>query len=166
MAKLPPSRPRITLWRLVAAKHADHAFDGEGARRYGGRWNHSGTPMAYAAATLSLAVLELFVHLEPENAPGDMMAIAASLPAGLRIPELTLAKMPKGWRAYPAPVSLRELGTTWAQSAESLALWVPSAVIPAERNLLLNPRHPDIHRLRVESKEPFQFDPRMWKLEP
>ncbi len=165
MAKSSSGRTRPTVWRLLASRHADDAFDGEGARRYGGRWNHSGTPMVYASSSLSLAALELFVHLEPENAPLDLVAIAASLPAGMVIPELTVSELPEGWRSFPATEGLREIGTAWAQSAESLALWVPSAVIPSERNLLLNPRHADSDRIRVESIEPFYFDPRMWKPE-
>ena len=52
-------------WRIVKAKHAATAFDGEGARLFGGRWNSPGTRMIYTSATLSLAALESLVHLSP-----------------------------------------------------------------------------------------------------
>ena len=37
-----------TGWRIVKSRYASTAFDGEGARLYGGRWNSSGTRMVYS----------------------------------------------------------------------------------------------------------------------
>ena len=165
MPKHPLGHTSPTVWRLLARRWANDAFDGEGARRYGGRWNHIGTPMVYTSSCLSLATLELFVHLEPENAPDDLVAICATLPGLMPIPELTPAALPESWRTYPAAASLKKLGTHWAESGESLALWVPSTIIPTERNLLINPRHPESQHIQVETVEPFNFDPRMWKQE-
>ena len=54
----------ITAWRIVRARFADSAFDGEGARRYGGRWNSRGTRMVYTAGSQALAALEMLVHLD------------------------------------------------------------------------------------------------------
>jgi RES domain-containing protein len=151
------------VWRLTATRFADRAYTGEGARLYGGRWNHAGTPLVYTSGTLSLAAVEYFVHLEPDIAPDHLAARAAEIPGDLRIPVLSLADLPVNWRSYPAPERLKELGTGWARSRVSVALSVPSAVIPHERNLLLNPLHPDYIRIRLLPPEPFSFDPRMWK---
>ena len=70
--------------------------------------------------------------------------------------------MPAGWDADPAPESTRRLGQQWLERGETALLKVPSAVIPQEANYLLNPLHPDAHRLQVADPEPFQFDPRMF----
>lgn len=153
----------LTVWRLVAERHAASAFDGEGARLYGGRWNHPGIPMVYASATLSLAALELLVHLEAEDTPEDRVAIAAEIPSGLELEEAPIATLPANWRRYPAPEALKELGTAWAQSGRTAVLRIPSAVIPAEPNYLLNPRHPDMARITISQPEPFAFDRRLWK---
>ena len=51
-------------WRLVKARHAAGAFDGEGARLHGGRWNSRGARVVYVSSSRSLAALELLVHLE------------------------------------------------------------------------------------------------------
>ncbi len=40
------------VWRLVTARYAETAFSGEGARRYGGRWNPKGVPVIYTAGSL------------------------------------------------------------------------------------------------------------------
>ena len=156
-------KPGRLVWRLTAIRYVDRAYTGEGARLYGGRWNHPGSPLVYTSDTLSLAALEYFVHLEPDIAPDRLAARPAELPADLRVPILSLADLPAGWRRYPAPERLKELGTGWARSRVSVALSVPSAVIPHERNLLLNPLHPDFPRLRLLAPEEFSFDPRMWK---
>lgn len=158
-----PARPVRRVWRLTSVRHAERAFTGEGARLYGGRWNHAGTSLVYTSDTLSLAALEYFVHLEPDLAPDHLAARAAEIPDDIRIPILSLADLPAHWRTYPAPERLKELGTGWARSRVSVALSVPSAVLPQERNILLNPLHPDFARLRLLPPEDFSFDPRMWK---
>jgi RES domain-containing protein len=155
-----PARP---VWRITSARFADSAFDGEGARRYGGRWNHPGTALVYCSATLSLAALEYFVHLEPELAPDGLVAVAAEIPAAVAVELLEVAVLPADWRAYPAPDRLRDLGSGWVRGGRTAVLSVPSSVIPHERNLLLNPAHPDFARIRRRDAEPFSFDPRMWK---
>jgi RES domain-containing protein len=53
----------IPAWRIVKRKHARAAFSGEGARRYGGRWNSAGVAIVYTAGSQSLAALEMVVHL-------------------------------------------------------------------------------------------------------
>lgn len=163
MPERPSASGSLEVWRISAARTADRAFEGEGARRFGGRWNHPGTPIVYASDSLALAALEVFVHLEPDIAPEDLVAIAATIPMRLGVARLEEADLPPGWRAYPAPSGLQDLGTAWARAGETVGLSVPSAVIPAERNILLNPRHPEFSEITFSAPQPFSFDPRMWK---
>lgn len=152
-----------TAWRITSARYADRAFDGEGARLYGGRWNHPGSAVVYCSATLSLAVLEYFVHLEPDLAPLELVSAAADLPGSLAGETLEIEAMPRDWRSYPGPERLRDLGTGWIRAGRTAVLFVPSSVIPHEMNVLLNPLHPDFPQIRLRQAEPFSFDPRMWK---
>ncbi|HMB54929.1 MAG TPA: RES family NAD+ phosphorylase [Thermoanaerobaculia bacterium] len=153
----------LFLWRLVAERYADRAFDGEGARLYGGRWNLPGTPAVYTSTHLSLAVLELFVHLDPADAPEEMVTIPARVPAGTLVDELDVADLPGGWRSYPAPEAVQQLGTDRLAAGKAAVLLVPSVVIPAERNAVLDPRHADFTTIEIGEPEEFSFDPRMWK---
>jgi RES domain-containing protein len=139
------------------------AFDGEGARLAGGRWNHRGVAVVYTSATLSLAALEYFVNLEFATAPADLVAVPAGIPDSVSRTEIGDAALPPGWRAYPAPDRLAHLGSAWAIANRSAVLVVPSAVIPTERNYVLNPGHSEFRAIRVGTAEPFAFDPRMWK---
>ena len=89
------------------------------------------------------------------------MALEIDVPANVAIKELTLSELPKSWRRYPAPRSLRRLGDTWLAGCESAVLCLPSVVVPNEHNYLINPLHQDVRRITVVSKTPFSFDPRL-----
>ena len=151
----------MKVWRLCRRKHA--AFDGEGARAAGGRWNRRGTAVVYTSATLSLAVLEYFVNLPAAAAPADLVAISAELPADLPMTSLDLSDLPRGWRKYPAPDALADLGACWAEEGKTAILAVPSAVVPQEWNYLLNPSHPRFREIKPGKPESLSLDSRMWK---
>jgi RES domain-containing protein len=112
---------------------------------------------------LSLAALELFVHVDIDSVPDQMVAIQADIPESLRIETVRIESLPTGWRRYPAPEALRDIGAAWVKRASTAILAVPSAVIPAEWNYLLNPAHRDFKRIRLHKPAAFRFDVRMWK---
>ncbi|MGH7874228.1 MAG: RES family NAD+ phosphorylase [Candidatus Binatia bacterium] len=151
----------MQVWRVCARRY--QRFDGEGARLYGGRWNHAGTTVIYTSASLALATLELFVHVDVDLLPNDLVAIAAEIPESLAVDTVRPAKLPRNWRRYPASESLKDIGTTWATKNSTAILAVPSAIIPEERNYLLNPAHRNFKQVRIRRSIPFHFDPRMWK---
>ena len=148
----------LTVWRLAAEKHVSVAFSGEGARLYGGRWNRKGAAVVYTAATRSLAILEMLVQADPLP---KYMAVPATLPAGLPLAALDEDSLPPDWRGMPAPESLRSLGSAWISAGETCALRVPSAVVPAESNFLLNPAHPDFGKISIGAPERLFMDRRL-----
>jgi RES domain-containing protein len=119
--------------------------------------------LIYTSATLSLAALEYYVHLDPVDSPADLVAIPADIPDAVARSEIGIDALPPGWRDYPAPDDLADLGTAWVRAHRTAVLVVPSALVPQERNLLLNPAHTDFAQIRRGVPEPFSFDPRMWK---
>jgi RES domain-containing protein len=149
----------LTVWRLVTARFAETAFSGEGARLYGGRWNRKGVAMVYTAGSQSLAMLEMLVQDEPLRARYVM--IPAIMPANLRIERVVPAQLPANWRDAAARQDLQMLGTDWARRRSSAVLAVPSAVIPAETNYLLNPLHPACSRIRIGEPQEFVTDLRL-----
>jgi RES domain-containing protein len=152
---------RIAAWRIVKAKHKKLAFDGEGARIAGGRWNNIGIPMIYTADSLALAALEIIVHLPKQEL---LKKIFSSIPvefdAGLVI-TLNPADLPKDWDSFPPPESIQNIGSEWALKKRSVVLKVPSTVIREEFNYLINPAHPDFKKLSIGSPAKFVFDPRV-----
>lgn len=147
-------------YRLVKARHAATAFDGAGARRFGGRWNSPGVLVSYASGSVSLAILEILVHLDAAALLPSYSLRAVEFDESLT-EQLVAAALPRGWRDYPAPPELRALGDAWIASGRSVVLRVPSAIVPDESNYLLNPVHPDFGRIRLYPPEPFRWDPRI-----
>ena len=126
----------LRVWRLVTARFAATAFSGEGARLFGGRWNRKGVPMVYTAGSQSLAVLEALVQDQPLRA--RYLMIPAILPKNLKIERIAPEGLPANWRSLAAREELQAIGGEWAKRKSSAVLAVPSAVIPAETNYLLN----------------------------
>ena len=147
-------------WRLVKSRYASTAFDGEGARLHGARWNSVGTRVAYASSSAALAVLEVLVHLEDVTVLPSYSLVLASLPDDA-VEELEPSLLPAGWRSSPPPPAAQAIGDAWIRSGRSLALRVPSVLVPDEHNVLINPEHRDFATLRVEASEPYGFDPRL-----
>lgn len=150
----------LTAWRIVKARQAARAFDGEGARRFGGRWNSKGTPMVYTAGSQALAVLELLVHLQDSDLLKHYRLIPVTFDdVMVRIQDSRA--LPGNWKRRPTPASVRAIGDAWAAAGDSVVLQVPSAVVPVENNYLLNPLHRDFSKLLIGSPQPYRFDPRL-----
>jgi RES domain-containing protein len=152
----------ITAWRIVKARRAPAAFDGEGARLEGGRWNSPGTLVVYTSGSAALAALELLVHLGRESILSAYVLITCTFDDALVSP-LDRKRLPDNWRSYPAPLELQLIGDEWVRAGASAVLKVPSAVISTDANYLLNPRHPDFRAIRVSDPKPFEYDPRLLK---
>lgn len=149
-----------TAWRIVKSRHGASAFDGEGARLYGGRWNSPGTRMVYTAQSKSLAILEVLVHLQKSSVLPSYSLRAAHFGEEL-LERLDRLELPGDWREHPAPPALRRIGDTWVEEGRSCVLEVPSVVVEEESNYLLNPLHPDFDYITIGEPEPFEFDPRL-----
>jgi RES domain-containing protein len=151
----------VLVWRITRESY--QALDGEGARLYGGRWNSEGSPVVYTSATLALAALEYLVHVDPAQVPDDLCAMGVDVPDDLVIGSTDPAIFPSDWTHVPDHPACLEHGDRWIREATTPALWVPSAVIPQEQNLLINPVHPDATVVTVSSVRAFALDPRLFK---
>jgi RES domain-containing protein len=151
----------VAAWRIVQRRYVRTAFSGDGARKYGGRWNSPGVRMVYTSANPGLATLEVLVHIEDEREfRRQYRAIPVTFPEGL-VEVLDPTSLPRNWAADPPPESLRRFGDRWTKEARTAVLKVPSAVLPLDFNYLINPLHPDFHRLVIGQPQTFRFDPRL-----
>lgn len=152
----------ITAWRIVQTRHLGSAFDGEGARKYPGRWNTQATAMIYTAGSLALAALEMLVHLESTDLLNLYSRIPVSFDKSLCL-NFRKEDLPKSWSGHPAPFETKKIGTDWVHGNKSAVLRVPSAIIDSEFNFLLNPLHPDFKKIKIGKAEQFKFDSRIAK---
>jgi RES domain-containing protein len=151
----------MLLWRIAREIHIDTPLEGVGGLIVSGRWHRRGQPILYASATAAMAALEVLVHVEPLQAPDDLRLLRLDLPDDLAIETLDPALLPEDWRSVPAQESAQSIGSDWLQRRSSVALKVPSVIVPVESNVLLNPRHPGMARVRISSNEAFRFDSRL-----
>ncbi len=117
--------------------------------------------MIYCSSSLALAAIELFVHLEPAQAPDDLVSIPATLPDDEPARTIRQEELPSTW--WTDLSATRDLGDAWIRSGSSLALKVPSVPIRPEWNVLVNPLHPRMTELRIDPLQPFVFDARMFE---
>jgi len=136
-------------------------LSGAGPRRYGGRWNHKGTAVIYAAESRSLATLEYLVHVPLPYEPLGLSVATLIVPDGASVHELRSSELPVDWNRFPAPSSLADLGSEWVRGNASLLLRVPSAVVDDEFNLVINPGHPEMAEVQVEDVTTYAFDERL-----
>lgn len=128
---------------------------------YGGRWNSVGTPVVYTSTTLSLAVLEMLVHVDPEDMPRDLVALRIEVAGKVSSRRVRPEDLPDDWAEVPGHPACRALGEEWLSKGKTLLLRVPSAIVREEENVLVNPRHPEAEKLQVGSVRAFRFDARL-----
>ncbi len=151
------------VYRILRKPYSKEPFDGEGAYRFGGRWSSPGVRLAYAAEHLSLAIVEYFVHIDPDDPPKDLVVVTADIPDS--VPRISIApkRLPPDWRQVPAPPALAAIGDEFVHRARAAVLIVPSVLAPSESNWLINPRHAAFARIRVNAAETFQYDSRFFR---
>src|SRR5512147_308665 len=127
-------------------------MNGEGARLVGGRWNSKGRRAVYAASTLSLAMLEVLVHVQSPRVLRDYRML------DLQIPDDAIADVDSTGMDAAA---MRIAGDRFLAEARAVALRAPSVVNPFEFNVMINPDHPDIGRVTAGKLRAFEFDSRL-----
>ena len=150
------------VWRLTQLEFAAE-LNGEGNKKTGARWNSPGRGVVYASFNLSLCVLESFAHLPPLlriNLP-EMAAVRIEVPDEASRLDIDLADLPSDLIGEQADERCRQLGDGWLKVQEHLICTIPSIIIPQERNMMINPTHRLMAKVKLVSTERFRFDPRL-----
>ena len=153
----------VAVWR-IAIDTPDYTADdltGKGARQSGGRWNRLGTPMVYAASSISLACLETVVHLGTHDLPLNRYLVRVEVPDDVWSSTAQFDARNVGWDAIPAGKVSLDAGETWAARRSSALFVVPSVIIPEETNILINPRHKDASRIIARKIRRWTYDARL-----
>ncbi len=157
----------MVLYRITKKKYALDRL-GEGARRFGGRWNSPRHPMIHTAESAALAALEYLVHVNHMSVVPDNLVIAAIEILDNLILKLPFEQFPADWMNSPYGHDARHFGDTWLADKKSLALRVPSVMLPVGEgfNYLINPAHPKIGSISISEHSPFTFDARLFPRAP
>ena len=150
----------MIVYRITKKEHA--ALDGMGGLYGPGRWHRKGSLVIYASEHASLAAWEKIVHVSSfENLSTNLLLVKIEIPDEIEIQTIPQHVLVKGWDGFPFCDETKSYGSSFLQKKEYLALKVPSAIIPDEFNIIINPLHPDIQVCKVISSNPFIFDKRI-----
>ncbi|MBL4662694.1 MAG: RES family NAD+ phosphorylase [Flavobacteriaceae bacterium] len=147
----------------VAKKEFVQDLSGEGARIHGGRWNKKGRSMLYFSEHLSLCVLEMLTRIDFEFLNQDFEFIEAEVAGKFIVSSAKVTSISESWRADPPLILSQDFGSKWLDSNSDLGLSVPSAVLPPEFNILINPNHKLISKLKITNSGKLDLDPRLIK---
>lgn len=145
----------MRLYRIVPSEFANN-FSGLGASyQDGARWNEPNLPVLYFSLSPSVAMLEMANYFpSPRLVPKSYVLATYILEDPSSINDLE--QLPKDWSEYPYPKTTQKAGSDWLKSSNSLGLLVPSCAVPAglENILVINPKHPEIDKLKLISTSP------------
>lgn len=153
-------RSGVKAWRIAKSKHA-RDLSGKGAAIDGGRWNDEDVPAVYMGLGPAICCLESYVHASGKPAV-PLKLTCFELPDEVSLYwEPAIEKLPHGWSSLPADRPSMDFGTHWIRSNSHLGMIVPSAVLPLERNIVINPTHPKVSQINIVDIYSFAYDPRM-----
>ena len=150
----------IKAWRIVKNRYVDQAFNGEGARINGGRWNSPGYRAVYVSESRALATLEVLAGLGSEAPLVNYSLVGVRFDDDL-VSGIDPAAFPDGWDNNPPGPASQSVGDLWLAKQKSVVLRVPSVIVPAESNYVLNPGHPDFVKVVIDPPEELRIDPRL-----
>ena len=149
----------MILYRIGDCNYVND-LSGTGTRIFGGRWSSKGKPGVYLASSRALAVLEVLVHLQPLFIPDNFCLAEIEVPED-SIEQANTGNLPPNWKDVSPPVEIKEIGDNFLRDKKHLMLQLPSAIVPAEFNFLVNPMHKDMQKIKVIKQEAFSFDERL-----
>jgi len=153
----------VLAFRIADRRHP--IFDATGAMLKGARWNSPGKRILYAAESYAGAVLETLVHANLGSLPKTLASVTIHIPDDVPLEALQPSAL-ANWSAEDLHAS-RCFGDLWIDEQRSAVLLVPSVVLQGrERNVLLNPAHPDFPRIHADAPEPVLWDPRLFSRAP
>ncbi|MBB2148347.1 RES family NAD+ phosphorylase [Pedobacter gandavensis] len=125
------------------------------------RWNPNETSVIYSAESRSLACLENVVHRSQFGLNNAFQVMTIEIPDDLPITTILLKTLPKDWFSFENMSITQEMGDNWIKKEQTAIMKVPSSIISAEANYLINPNHPDFKFIKLLKCEPFIFDKRI-----
>lgn len=147
----------MQVFRIGLAKYANSLT----ASGRAARWNPNDLEMIYTAGSRSLACLENIVHRNQIGLNQSFKVMTIEIPDDLLILNITQKNLQEGWTEFHHMPITQKLGEDWIKEEKSAILKVPSAIINAEYNYLINPQHIDFKSIKLLKSETFVFDKRI-----
>jgi RES domain-containing protein len=147
----------VTLWRISGHQR----LDGAGGLFAPGRWHTQGSRIVYCAPNPATALVEVLVHIEIDagDLPDPLQYLEIAAADTISTETVDIAVLGRHWRKNHT--ATRRAGDQWLHAGRTAVLRVPSAIVPATWNVLVNPRHPESTHIRVAGIHDHGIDPRL-----
>lgn len=152
----------MRVYRLIREKYSTD-LNGRGAAKFANRWNSKGTELIYTSQSRALALAEVAVHLSLALLPNDYVMIEIDIPNEVSISVLESKDIPADWDTHPPSIWTQRKGDEFIDAKNFCVLKVPSAVVPGDYNLLINPHHKDFKKISIVEVKGFLFDKRLFE---
>jgi RES domain-containing protein len=149
----------MILYRLTNGEFIND-LSGTGAKLYGGRWNAAGFNALYTTENISLAVLEILVHIKRYKTPIDYHLVFIEIPETFSPAIINKEKLKRNWKDDISYTQF--IGDEFLKSSNELLLKVPSVIVDQENNYIINPKHPGISKIKITATKLFEFDERLY----
>ena len=146
----------MLVYRISSPKYIED-LSGAGSKQYGGRWNDKGVAMVYFAESRAMAVMEVLVHLRPEDIDKDFILAEFEI-SDDSILTINISDLPENWKEESEVETLKEIGNKFIKENKFLIMKVPSVIIEEDYNLVFNPNHPHSNKIKLIEKRTFKFD--------
>lgn len=135
----------MILWRVSNYS----TLDGSGGLSAAGRWHMLGRRIVYCAPNPATALLEVLVHarIDIDDMPVNFLYLEIEVPSTLAVEDEDTDALGQMWQTDLE--ATRRAGDEWLRSGRTALLRVPSVIVPATWNVLLNPQHPDSAQIRI-----------------
>jgi RES domain-containing protein len=152
----------MIVYRLSKERFKDD-LSGDGAAKFGSRWNSEGISMIYTGQSRALCAAEVAVHIPIGVLPNLYYMISIYIPDEEPVAQLSIDELPSDWNDVSGSTSTQSIGDLFVREKKYLLMKVPSAVIKGDFNYLINPAHPSIAKVKIITTELFPFDKRLFK---
>lgn len=152
----------MIVFRISREKYS-RDISGTGAKLAGGRWNSPGNALLYTSGSISLAMLEVAVHLPLEKVPKGFFLTSIEIPDDFELLKIERSRLPLNWALSIHAPYTQNIGDSFLKEGKRLVLRVPSAVVPEEYNYLINPFHNDFTLVKIIEVKAINFDSRLFK---
>lgn len=147
----------MEVYRIALAKYAGELM----ASGRAARWNSNDVNVIYTSGSQALACLENVVHRSSLGLNALFKVMSIEIPDELSVETIAIEELPENWKSFDSVYKTQQLGDSWARSLTSPILKIPSSIIPAEFNFLINPLHPDFKLIKLLKSDAFIFDMRI-----
>ena len=124
----------MLVYRIVHKKYSTSLY----ASGLKGRWNSLGKKVIYAAESIPLAFLENMVRRQGVGFNTDFKIMFIDIPDNLKLLTVNVSDLEDGWRDFRDYSKCQTIGDKWYDAGKTLILKVPSAVLPASFNYIIN----------------------------